>query len=187
MLRIAVLCLLGLWSGILSAQQSPLVSSTDNRQAGIAFADACWVEGFQRDLDFLAAPIKSQGDLEKILASGISTPLELLPAKQKAAFVSSLSFNEKGVTGFRYDVLEANLTVTQAYSLLALFGEQKTLRILKGLKVSTDLDRQIQNSMENSGGGTGGTCNSGDIPYAKCVSRATCESTLSKFICRSTC
>jgi hypothetical protein len=79
----------------------------------------------QRDLASLSAPITSQRSLSRHLSAGLTeSPLGRLSQPALRRFLASLQFNESGLTTFRYTELEAELTPTQIYQVLALFGQQ---------------------------------------------------------------
>ncbi|GLQ89131.1 hypothetical protein [Dyella flagellata] len=91
------------------------------------------------------APIKSIKDLTAYMArtSAADSLLNLLSPAAKNRFLSSLQFNEKGITSFSYADLEAELTPSQIYELLSLFGIQRTVPLMKGARVVDDTDRMI--------------------------------------------
>ncbi len=65
------------------------------------------------------AMISSAGDLNKYLQSATrsASPLGALSPNGRGRFLASLSFNQRGLTGFRYDDLQAELTPTQIYQI----------------------------------------------------------------------
>lgn len=71
------------------------------------------------------APIKSNADLTSHLdnISLADTPLGLLSANKLTRFTTSLTFNEKGLTGFSYADIR-HLTASQAHEILGLFSVQ---------------------------------------------------------------
>jgi hypothetical protein len=83
-------------------------------------------------LAYLAAPIKSAEDLADH-SSSIAlacSPLRYLSESGRRSFLASLTFNEKGLSSFRYADLEAELSPTQIFDILALFGVQHTTPML---------------------------------------------------------
>lgn len=97
-----------------------------------------------RDLAYLVAPIKSRRDLEAYLAhAGRDSPLNALSESARARFVGSVTFSKKGVSGFDYSDLVAELSAKQAYRILALFGEQHITAMIKNLRVEDSLDEEI--------------------------------------------
>ncbi len=95
-------------------------------------------------LDVLPAPIRSAAELASYLESrGPDSPLDRLSPAALKRFIDSLTFNENGVTGYRTDDLQSELTATQAYRILELFGAQHTTPLLRGLTIETKLDEAI--------------------------------------------
>lgn len=90
------------------------------------------------------APIHSRGDLDQYVATHrtIASPLDAFSPSLRQMFLSSLTFNEKGVTGFRYDVLES-LTPTEIYKILSLFGMQGGTSQITNARVVTPADALI--------------------------------------------
>lgn len=98
----------------------------------------------QRDLASLGAPIKSERSLRRHLSVGLTeSPLRFLSKPALNRFVESLRFNENGLTTYRYADLESELTPTQIYQVLALFGQQHQARFMKGARITTALDQEI--------------------------------------------
>lgn len=138
------------------------------------------------------APIKSAEDLKGYMAktSAAESPLNYLSPPARNRFLSSLRFNEKGITSFSYVDLEAELTPSQIYKLLSLFGIQRTAPLMKSARVVNDADRMIiglpdvrrcDASHESSQSPSG--C---DHEGYRCEGRGTCMQTMSA-ICTSNC
>lgn len=146
---------------------------------------SCSEKALDDDLDFLVAPIKSVADLQRHarFAKAIHSPLMHLPALARKRFLDSVTFNDTGVTGYRLDVLQDALTVSQAYQVLALFGEQRDVRYLDKAAIESDLDREVLRSF--AAATAKAQCDDDKVSY-KCVSRATCQSATG-FICKSNC
>lgn len=91
------------------------------------------------------APIRSAVDLERHLklAERSKSPFFALSTTARTRFLSSLTFNEKGLTSFRYEELEAELAPSQIRSVLALFGAQRATPMFRNAKAVSHLDRQI--------------------------------------------
>ena len=136
----------------------------------------------RRDIEQFLAPIKSERDLATHLDTqlGRGSPLDRLSAHARARFLGSLTINERGLTGYRYDDLEAELGVSEAFQVLSLFGAQDTLGTLR-LRQTTDRDAQLQALY-----GKGSEAVAADHFNYKCVSRATCEFG-NNYICMSGC
>ena len=85
-----------------------------------------------REIDVAMAPIKSAGDLSDYLhTAGPESPLMALTPGSRERFVASLQFNENGLVSYRYEELGRELTASQAYRVLALFGAQRTTYLLR--------------------------------------------------------
>jgi len=103
----------------------------------------------ERRVAAATAPIKSLADLYAHLHDGTKgmAALEKLPADAQRIFISSLTFNEKGLTGFNFQILEDSLRVEEAYDLLSLFGFQHTVGLMPGLRADTNTDLLIQQAV----------------------------------------
>ncbi|MDA8682498.1 hypothetical protein N9M08_08175 [Porticoccaceae bacterium] len=84
------------------------------------------------------APIKSQEDL--IALSNQPSSLDALSNYHKEMFVKSVQFGKDGVGGYYYGGLEAELTPTQIYSILALIGKQADVVTFKDARIETKAD-----------------------------------------------
>lgn len=127
------------------------------------------------------APVRSKALLDAYLKQSFNTePLAYLSESARRRFVASLTFNDNGLTGFRYDDLEAELTFSQAYEILQLFGAQSKLAVLD-LAVSSEGDAALFDVLEKSPPSL-----AQDYKEYKCIGRATCR--LAEFhICMSGC
>lgn len=98
----------------------------------------------REELDVLLAPIRSAADLKSYLDSRCpGSPLDSLSAAALGRFLDSLTFNENGLTGYHTEDLQEELTATQAYRILELFGAQRTTPLLRGLTIKTKIDARI--------------------------------------------
>ncbi len=160
----------------------------------IAFAPAITVQAADRErrdrvnkdrgqeLAFLLAPIKSREDLDRYLEElrqnrEARSPLNLLSPAARDRFLNSLVFTEQGLGGYQYSDLQAQLTASQAYRLLSLFGAQHTTPLIKGARIESRADQIIM---------TDEAAPEGDYKDMECVSRATCGPKLT-YICMSSC
>lgn len=101
----------------------------------------------QGNLALFSAPVRSLKDLKAhLLLQGNSSPLALLPEQKKQEFIDQLTFNENGLTGYRYSILEKELTPSQIYTILSLFGVQRHISVFRGAKISTKADAQLLRS-----------------------------------------
>lgn len=139
----------------------------------------------RRELAQAAAPIKSTSDLQVYFATtgNRATPFSRLSDSARHRFIESLTFNEKGLTGFSYADLQAELSATEIYQLLSLFGAQHLTSSIKGAAIRTPLDAAIMNA--------GSTIspsfeNIDDHVGYYCSGRATCSQSATQ-ICMSNC
>lgn len=128
-----------------------------------------------QDIALALAPVKSKQQLADYIRSTPSkaSPLDALSPKARDRFLASVTFNEKGITGFSYEDLQAELTASQIYKILSLFGAQHTTSTLRKARVESPLDSEI---MVPFGDGSGPLCPSQPCDYDgyKCEARATC-------------
>jgi len=131
------------------------------------------------------APVHSAAQLAAYLAApkGSDSPLDSLSPAARARFVDSLKFNEGGVTSFYYADIESELTGSQAYALLSLFGLQGTLQFMPNVRVDSDSDRDI---MRAFGSSTPGIPLPDDHNDYWCSGRATCSRNVGS-ICTGNC
>ncbi|RUL70969.1 hypothetical protein [Dyella choica] len=129
------------WSSNFSAY------ARSNANASIAQEKLCAANKVTQTNEIAArlAPIKSIKDLNAYIARtpAADSPLDYLSPEAKNRFISSLQFNGKGITSFSYADLEAELTPSQIYKLLSLFGMQRTVPFMKGARVVDDTDKMI--------------------------------------------
>jgi hypothetical protein len=138
-----------------------------------------------RELAFLLAPIKTREDLDRYLEElrqnpEARSPLHLLSPGARDRFLNSLVFTEAGLGGYYYGDLQAQLTASQIYRLLSLFGAQHTTPLLKGARIESRADQIIM------GNEIAPVNEPADYKDMECVSRATCGPRLS-YICMSSC
>jgi hypothetical protein len=130
--------------------------------------------------------IRSQSDLQRYLTATATTgsPLSALSSGARERFLSSITFGAKGISGFRFADLQSDLTVSQIYDVLGLFGVQKDVAIIPNVRVETAADNRVMSSLTvtpTEGGG-----GDGDYMNYRCSARATCSISNSD-ICTSNC
>jgi len=174
------------FSGTLGAQTADQIqpeSGSDEYSTNF-----CAEKMLRQDLNFLTAPIKSESDLRRHLRdvrkSDIGSPFAYLSAESRKRFAESVKFNEKGVTSYRYDVLERELTPSQIYQVLAMLGQQHNIEMFKNARIESKLDREIMDAVDSNQPTT--KCSSQDIPGYFCAARATCSPS-KVMICMRTC
>jgi hypothetical protein len=137
-----------------------------------------------RELAFLLAPIQTKEDLDRYLEElrqnpEARSPLGLLSPAARDRFVNSLVFTEQGLGGYAYGDLQAQLTASQIYRLLSLFGAQHTTPLIKGARIESRADQIIMETDEIA------PEEPADYKDMECVSRATCGPRLSHICMRS--
>ncbi len=123
--------------------------------AGLALVLTAFGPGIQADAATTSVPrttlhelhtvIRSQKDLRAYLetASRTASPLAALSPTGRQRFLSSLSFNKRGVSGFEYGALKAELSYSQIYQVLGLFGKAEDASLISGARVGNAADRAI--------------------------------------------
>jgi hypothetical protein len=131
-----------------------------------------------------AGVLRSQGDLQRYLAATArsGSPLDALSSGARERFLSSITFNEKGITGFHYDDLQAELTASQIVDVLHLFGVEKDVAIIPNVRVESAADRRVIRSLVDPVEPVDGT----DYKGYHCAMRATCTPSTND-ICTSNC
>lgn len=91
-------------------------------QANAGFTPGSAAQGAASQTD--STTIKSAAELRSYLVrtAQAGSPLDALTPAAKTRFISSLTFNSKGVTGYSYVDLQSELTAGQVYKILSLFG-----------------------------------------------------------------
>lgn len=91
------------------------------------------------------AAIKSPEELTSYMLTTPlqKSPLYFLSKAGRQSFLDSLTFNSNGVTGFRFGPLEEELTPTQIFQVLSLFGAQDMTRSFKRARVKTVTDQKL--------------------------------------------
>lgn len=99
----------------------------------------------ERELAYRLAPIKSKADIQSYLArtAGGKTPLSALSHGAKRRFLQSLVFTDRGLASFDYRDLRVELTATQIHEILSLFGVQRSINAIPGLRVVSPGDVAI--------------------------------------------
>ncbi|USX19380.1 hypothetical protein NHH82_26625 [Oxalobacteraceae bacterium OTU3REALA1] len=168
----------------------------------------------QGNLSLYSAQIRSLAQLKAHLSLyGNASPLASLSPTGRQEFIDRLTFNENGLTGYRYSILEKELTPSQIYSILSLFGTQNHTSMFKKAKVASQADAQLLDGGASAnavpcppatpgkgpagpgtgpgaggGGGGGGTGipHGNDYPDMACKAKSTCSRSYSD-ICMASC
>ncbi len=134
------------------------------------------------ELAQITATIKSPYDLNRVIRNTNTGPLRHLSRPAQLRFARSLTFNERGVTGFSYEDIERELSVSQAFELLASIGQQHFLPRLGGLRVESELDEML---LEGRVPGIGGAnkCLTPSLPVINGNSEVACDGFLKDYRC----
>ncbi|HWT16490.1 MAG TPA: hypothetical protein VN581_11950 [Patescibacteria group bacterium] len=134
----------------------------------------------RRDIALALAKVRSTKDLSRLDAESRAR-LDKLSPKARARFLASLTFSDKGLSGFDYTVLVDELTATDIYRILELFGQQHITSMLSDVKVETSTDRLIMSMSKDP------TMKiRADHMEYRCETRATCVDS-TPHICTSNC
>jgi hypothetical protein len=185
----AVGIVVSLCGGSLFAQESHGPSAKTEQLLSTLQQDAVNREALERERDYAAAAIKSQSDLIWYVGNmPKNSPLRMLSIQGRARFLNSLSFGSHGLASYSYADLQAELTASQIYRVLGLFGVQRSTSLIKGVLIATPDDRAIMavpDSLTPQGLGHGSQLGM-DHDDHRCLSRGTCESAYT-YICTSNC
>ncbi len=130
-----------------------------------------------RTLEEISAPIRTRHELnEHLRIQSNTSPLSALSSRARESFLKKITFRDEDgvITSYSYEELEWELTATEAYKILALFGQQHIASLLTRLRVETLLDNEII-----SGNFPGAVSEYAPLgqPHRdyRCESRATCS------------
>jgi hypothetical protein len=73
------------------------------------------------------ARIETAAQFEQYLHQASRTPLDALSTEAKQRFIASLRFSSKGLSTYRFDDIEHELTRREAYALTSLFGVEESV------------------------------------------------------------
>lgn len=132
------------------------------------------------NVPLMLAPVNSLGQLDlHLIELSPESPLTLLSPPARKQFVDSLVFGDRGLASFNYDPIVSELSASEAYRLLALFGAQRTIAYIPGLRRASSADEVVMQSVNPNPVVE-------DYPGYACSGRATCSSSMSS-ICMSSC
>ncbi|QBG89441.1 hypothetical protein [Xanthomonas oryzae] len=140
----------------------------------------------QKVLRLRTAQIHSaEGLAQYLVKADASSPINLLSPAARKRFVESLRFNASGVTSFRYSDIEAELSASQAYRLLSLFGLESKVSSMRKIRVDSEEDRAVSLAYPASAF-TPDRRQDEDHKDHACIGEHTCEEAVGK-ICMSGC
>lgn len=88
-------------------------------------------ESAAQDSDAPLVPIRSSAQLTEYLGSHPSNPLDAFNHRARKLFLESLTFSDRGLTGFRLQEVQSELTRSQAFAILSLFGVESVVNSLQ--------------------------------------------------------
>ncbi|WP_130617441.1 hypothetical protein [Dyella amyloliquefaciens] len=147
-LKIVAACALASLAFTVPAAETPQHTSTVSAKA--QNVDLVATVARQHQLDFIAAPIKSSSDLQSYLTlmPKALSPIEKLSPGAKRRFLASLVFNENGLVGYDYSDITAELPASDVYRLMSLFGAQRTVHLIDGLRVEGESDKVVEETSD---------------------------------------
>lgn len=157
---------------------APFVTSAQQSDPRVALDEYAAVY----ELAQTTATIKSVYDLNRLMQNPAVGPLRYLSRPAQLRFARSLTFNDRGVTGFSYQDIERELSASQAFELLASIGQQQFLPRLDGLRVESELDEMLLEGRV-PGIRAGGKCLMPSLPVINGHSEATCDGFLKDYRC----
>lgn len=126
----------------------------------------------ERELEHQLAPIQSRNQLSEYLKTHLMSSLSALTPGAKRRFIQSLVFTEKGLGSYDYSDLRIELTATQIYKLLALFGVQRTTALIPNIRIENPTDQLI--IMSGEAGALRMCLRSGGCANTVCAGPGTC-------------
>jgi hypothetical protein len=94
------------------------------------------------EIDMATAPIRSLEELHRYLRENPESPLHRMSDKARRRFISKLVFTPKGLGSFSHLEL-SGMSVSDAYRILSLFGQQGLIRAVPGLKAESKLEESM--------------------------------------------
>jgi hypothetical protein len=135
----------------------------------------------RKQLALELATIRNYEELTRVLDK--ASPLDLLTESAKQRFVNSIVFGVNGVGSFSFEDLEAELTPTQIYKILSMFGVQHTVSQFENARIESATDTMLMNSgveqlksqITTNSFGSGNVTKGQDHKGYYCSGRATCS------------
>lgn len=140
----------------------------------------------ERSAQLGSALVRSFSDLEKYLAAfgDANSAFAPLSTEAQSTFFQSLKFSEKGLSSSTYRVLESELTPTQIYKVLSIFGMQHLTAKFRLARIVTATDAGLIQARDQAK--THKEYDETDYPDYACTARATCGRSLND-ICTGNC
>ena len=149
------------------------------------------------ELAQLTASIRGASDVHKVARESRSNALRHLSQPAQKRFLDSLTFTERGVSGFSFEDIERELTATEAFEVLTMIGQQQFVPQMQGLRAESELDNML---MRGAVPGAQTKCLLPEFPIInseqaadcgplvgyRCIARATCGESM-RNACTSNC
>ncbi len=132
------------------------------------------------NVSLMHAPVNSRGRLDlHLIELSPESPLMLLSPLARKQFVDSLVFGDRGLASFSYEPIVSELSAGEAYRLLSLFGAQRAIVHIPGLRKASEADHWVAPAANPNPVFD-------DYPGYACSGRATCSESMHS-ICMSSC
>lgn len=96
----------------------------------------------QYEVDSESAQIKSMLELRRHLNSDTQSPLRKMSSSSLADFTKSMVFTSYGLASYSFVPLQ-ELSVSDAYAVLSLFGEQRAIGKVPGLRAVSRIEESM--------------------------------------------
>ena len=96
----------------------------------------------QYEIDAATAPIKTMAELKNHLKTDPRSPLRRLHPDARAAFLRSMVFTNYGLASYSFVPLQ-KLSVSDAYAVLGLFGEQRAVGMIPGMTARNNVEKSM--------------------------------------------
>jgi hypothetical protein len=101
------------------------------------------LENDKRAIDLAAATIRSRAQLDQHLTTNLTSPMDRIPEAARRTFLDSLVFTDWGLGSYSYEPLAANLSPTEIYQILSLFGVQSSIGAIPELVAQNPTERAM--------------------------------------------
>lgn len=96
----------------------------------------------QYEIDSASAPIKTARELSEHLSTSPRSPVNRLQPAERTAFLKSMVFTDYGLASYSYLPLQ-KLSISEAYAVLSLFGEQRAIGAIPGMAARSSIERSM--------------------------------------------
>ena len=138
-----------LWFGWMACTSATAEAGTQHGQDGIDVSTAreydAGTQAAHEELALAGARIKSLAEFYayEFSVPPLANPLNRLSQGARRRFIDSLTFNDRGITGYATGDLRAELSAEQIYDILVLFGVPDDIYLFPDARVSTRRDKEI--------------------------------------------